>query len=243
MNTDEYYLERWNEKDLQNQLSPTKKRRFNNFLRFIKKYNVDVVDQSFIDYGCGSGWLYTNLKKHYPIKDFHVYDVTKLILQKLETQWPEVKIWYGDGTLPSILPSEKFQCAASIEVIEHVPYNLKESFIKDIKRILNKNGYLYITSPIRKYYDSVMTASDMQPVEDWLEINELKELLVTNNFQILEFGTIYIDKKQSTLHRYLLKWWVLKTVRILGIEKRYIALLERLNLGLSMYFFCRTLDK
>ena len=153
------------------------------FMMHVKHFTNDREKSkiNILDVGCGRGWL-SNLLSDYgtvtgiePVKE--VADFAK-------TLFPRINI--KTGTTKDLLADNEFENYDIIicsEVIEHIPDNLKNYFISDMKVLLKTKGFLIITTPRKEAQIEWMKfTSPNQPVEDWLDEKTLKELFTSANF-------------------------------------------------------------
>lgn len=238
---DGYYAERWEKAKLTETLGPSKRMRLSILLKYIStnKGNSDLL--KFLDYGCGSAWLYQYLK-HLDFDEYHIYDVTPSVVQKAKEMFPDVVPWTGTGDLPSNLPSDYFDLVASIEVIEHVPFAKKSDFLQDVRRVLKPGGYYFLTTPNADLKNVSLQPAESQPVEDWTSMSETKRLLTESGFTIVDYGSWYFRKKFSRVHSVLFSIRLLGWIERLGLIEPYRRVLGRFGLGLSLFFWCK-LDK
>jgi len=150
---------------------------------FIKK-NISNMDvHSLIDYGCGNGELFNNLKSHYEnvdIYDVNMEDVTK-----------------------------KYDCVTISHVLEHI-YDL-DDFIKNINNILNNDGYLYIEVPNMEYYEDFIVNGPLQEINiehiNFFSKYALNKLLIKHNFvaSTIQDDFFFINGKKYYVIRGLFK--------------------------------------
>lgn len=231
---DNYYLERWKKTNRIENIGQSKQKR----LDLLKSCLNELKVYRFLDYGCGNGWLYTKLGD-YPFLEYHIYDITPSVVKAVKELFPEVKEWYGNGDLPSEITSNYFDFVTSIEVLEHVPFSLKQDFLVDVYRVLQKGGYYFLTTPNGRYKSSAMPKDQEQPVEDWLTKSEVISMLRKSGFHIVRSGTWYLTENLSLLHRFIFNYRLIKILKLLSLYSNYVNLLGKLGFGLSMYFLCK----
>lgn len=149
------------------------------FLETAKLYldNENKEEINILDIGCGRGWLsnllsgYGNVLGIEPVKKVAVY------AKKL---FPALNIIPGTTKTISGKYSDHFHIVVCSEVIEHIPGEQRNDFLKDLHLLSKSQSFLIMTTPRKdaeaewkKYHDP------NQPVEEWLYEAELKEL-VTN---------------------------------------------------------------
>lgn len=238
---DGYYAERWGKAKLTKALGPSKKMRLSILLEYIKGLGGEVRLKRFLDYGCGSGWLYQHLK-HLNFDEHHIYDVTPSVVQTVKEMFPMVVPWAGTGDLPSAVPSANFDLVASIEVLEHVPFAKKKDFLLDVHRVLKPGGYYFLTTPNANFKRVALLPGQSQPVEDWTSMSETKRLLTESGFVIVDYGSWYFQRKFSRVHSLFFSVRLSAWLERFGLKASFHKALGRFGLGLSMFFWCRTAD-
>lgn len=113
------------------------------FLNFLSN---DIKNKTVLDVGCGFGWLEYRLKdkvKHITGIDVNDNDILKA---KNEINSKNVEFITGNA-LKLPFKDNNFDVVISSEVIEHLPKNSEECFLKEISRVLKKEGKLFLTTP------------------------------------------------------------------------------------------------
>lgn len=110
---------------------------------FEKKFNLHFKNKkSILEIGCAIG----GIAHIFSTKEcsVHAIDISKYVIARSKSLSPKVKFYVGD--IQKKIPiSKKFDYIFAFEVLEH----LKDPYkgIVNIKKILNKNGILIITTP------------------------------------------------------------------------------------------------
>lgn len=101
----------------------------------------DDAPRSILDVGCASGWFLSCVKKVYPRADCHGVDVYKEGIKYGVKKYPKLHLKVGDAhALPYKVGT--FDVVVCTEVLEHVED--PQSVLKEIKRVLKKNGILVV---------------------------------------------------------------------------------------------------
>jgi ubiquinone/menaquinone biosynthesis C-methylase UbiE len=108
-----------------------------------------IKSERILDLGCGYGQKIYSILNKYPKKDIIGVDISNKRINFLKETFPNKKFIVAD-VCNSKLKSNSFDIIISTSVIEHVENDVK--FINEIYRLLKRNGFLYITSVIRKPY-------------------------------------------------------------------------------------------
>ncbi len=104
---------------------------------------------TILDIGIGNGWvekkLFSQDKKGY---SFTGLDITPVNLKKLKRSLPGTYFVGDIIVVPKKLTSTTFSCVLLLEVLEHI--SPKDTFraLKNIKKLLQKNGHLILSVPI-----------------------------------------------------------------------------------------------
>ncbi|MFX1559082.1 MAG: class I SAM-dependent methyltransferase [Promethearchaeota archaeon] len=114
-----------------------------------------------LDVGCGDGWFGKRI-----IEDFgaevHGVDISMDALKKAELSGLKVKKQDLDGNKLSY-PNKYFDAVLCGDIIEHLINT--EFFLKEIRRVLKKNGFLILSVPnIATYYNRFLLLAGKFPV-------------------------------------------------------------------------------
>ncbi|MGZ9675101.1 class I SAM-dependent methyltransferase [Flavobacterium sp. GNP001] len=179
---DVYYEHLFIENPLWNKPFPNKEEllRWHIIKDFIETVESDQKKIKILDLGCGRGWLTHLMSNHGEVLGV---EPVKEVFFHAKKLFPDIK--FKCGTTKDLIKKYKdnFDLIVSSEVIEHIPDSEKVTFIKDIYKLLNKKGYLILTTPrkeVQKEWCS-FTSPD-QPVEDWLTEKEVEGLMFGENF-------------------------------------------------------------
>lgn len=165
-----------------------------NFLRMISSQLPKVFGSSMriLDVGCGRGWL-TNL-----LADFgncEGIDPVEAVVQYGRSLFPDLTLHVGYPD--TLLAQPNFQpvdLVVSSEVIEHIPDSKKMEFVQSLKKLVNSDGVIILTTPRKEVWDQWRTVSQPnQPVEDWITEAKLQEVFHACGFQALGCERIYFD--------------------------------------------------
>lgn len=105
--------------------------------------------RTILDYGCGEGRYIGILKEYFPESSIYAGDISEIGLQITKEKYPYVKCVSMDDELLDI-ENNCFDLIICIEVLEHV-HNVKKS-IREIERLLRKNGTIIMTTPCANKY-------------------------------------------------------------------------------------------
>lgn len=139
------------------------------------------INKEFIEF-CRRTWNFKNL-------EFEIMDI--LNLKDIE----EIKKKYG-----------KFDAVLCFEVLEHIPPNKTADFLCNIRRLIEEDGLLFLSTPNKRVYD--INAYTEDHINE-MEYEVLTELLEKNDFKIIStFGIFSLNKfaiapllKLNLIHR------------------------------------------
>jgi len=145
--------------------------------KFLKKSFVAL------DVGCGDGrmeeLLAPSVKKIIGVD----YQERPLEFARLLVTHKNVKFIRNDKKLP--VHDNSIDAVVCFDVIEHISINAVNSFVKEIKRVLRKNGIFIVTTPNRKELRGRFFGHKIDPkhYQEFI-IPELQELLEKNGFRV-----------------------------------------------------------
>ena len=136
------------------------------------------------DVGCGRGWLAQLLSQFGEVTGF---DRSTTEAKK---RYPGLR-FVECNVLE--LPRDTFDVAVCSEVVEHVRTEEQPKLMESLFLILRPGGTLIMTTPNKPKASRLTTElsleHELQPVEDWLDVRELREL-VSLRFEIRRIGTV-----------------------------------------------------
>jgi 2-polyprenyl-3-methyl-5-hydroxy-6-metoxy-1,4-benzoquinol methylase len=105
-----------------------------------------------VDLGCGDGRLLIALKSngYFSQNEFYGVDISKEKINYLKDVLPEVKPIVSDASDIKELNNNEFDVVICSQLIEHVPS--EDSLIKEIRRLVKRDGIVYVSSIIKKWY-------------------------------------------------------------------------------------------
>ena len=146
-----------------------------------------------LDLGCGRGWLSHLLSS---FGECEGIDPVEAVVEHARQLFPQID--FQAGTVQSLRRGENFRpydIVVCSEVIEHVPYCEQEDFIKGIKGVLSKEGFVVLTTPRFEVFEKWMefTNNRKQPIDDWLSEQQVRDLFASNGFKAIGVERIYFD--------------------------------------------------
>jgi SAM-dependent methyltransferase len=101
---------------------------------------------ALLDVGCNAGELLGYCRALYPEMRLAGVDVNSNILEKVREYLPGADLHTaGAESLP--LPDASFDCVTCIEVLEHIPPDLRARALGEIRRVLRPGGRLVLRVP------------------------------------------------------------------------------------------------
>ncbi len=159
--------------------------------------------ESFLDVGTGDGRFIYEVKNKFPDKYLRGIDLSSKAISFAKAFVSNEECILGDITDPAIFDGVKFSHISCIEVLEHIPPNQLNSFVKGISQHLKDNGTLLITVPsdnvpvIAKHFQHFNIESLSKTISPYFKIIDFKyinqrnlmvkviESLLQNKFFIL----------------------------------------------------------
>ncbi len=158
--------------------------RWNEIKKELEKLHISGSTQHIMEIGCGRGWLCKKLSDYGTITGI---DPVEPVIRYAKKLFPQLEFHTGySAAFIQQFPDKKFDLIVSTEVIEHVTD--KKIFMHEIRSMLKPNGVVILTTPRLEHYDDSIKAyggDPNQPVEEWMSEPELKELLESTGFTII----------------------------------------------------------
>jgi len=101
---------------------------------------------SFLDVGCNVGELLGDCRDRYPAMRLAGVEINHVALNKAHQDLPGACLCVARAdNLP--FPDESFDCVACIEVLEHMPAELRQQSLLEMRRVLRRGGRLVLRVP------------------------------------------------------------------------------------------------
>lgn len=115
----------------------------------------DISNYTVLDFGCGSGRYLKGFARIFKKENLHGVDVDTTAIQVPDEEGFQVKaLDPNKAVLP--YPDAHFDFVFSSNVIEHIPYDLYLTYVKEISRVLKTGGTLFVCAPnypFKRLYD------------------------------------------------------------------------------------------
>ena len=199
----------WNENGKFKILHQIKSHRMTYILEQINNRNIKNL--KILDVGCGGGIICEPLARLGAKVTGIDFAPNNIIAAKIHSKKNKLKINYINKDIEKSKLDEKFDIILMFEVLEHLD-NWKKT-IKNIKKNLNKNGLIIISTINRNLLSKIFAITIAENVINWIpkgthdynkliKPNELKEILSKENFyfnnlQGLVFDPLNMDWKLS----------------------------------------------
>jgi len=122
--------------------------------RFI--LDKDIKNKIILDIGCGNGWFESNVLKRGAKKIIGIDNDENNL--KIASDYLKSNKFIGKKSNALKLPLK--ECSADTitvwEVIEHLPRNSEEVFLKEAKRVLKENGVMYLSVPLNSFLSCIL---------------------------------------------------------------------------------------
>ncbi|MFA5293179.1 MAG: class I SAM-dependent methyltransferase [Phycisphaerae bacterium] len=165
-------------------------------------------DFRILELGCGRGLLAAKLLRFGKVK---AVDLAEKTIEDNRKFYPEIEFEVADLSKP-IRFDTQFDMVVSMEVIEHLPYNLQEQLIKNAYDSLKTGGHLILTTP-NKTAQQEHKIKLFQPIEDHLTVQEIEKLVakyfvIINIFTVIyRFKSRFIDILWKRLFYFINIYW------------------------------------
>ncbi len=221
-------------------------------IELLQKYNSSSRRFSFVDIGCGEGKLIYALYKKGLLKNAERIvgvDISFEKIKLLKEYLPFVEAYVCDAQNLNIFDNNSFDVVVSNQVIEHVPNDKK--MLKKIYRILKPNGYLYISTVLKKWYGFWVYYEkgkgfklDPTHVKEYRSKEEFLGLLEEVGFKVKKYNISEIWYPITDLIlRVLSKLKIIKLVPDLYEKYKYLRSLRSLKIKIIGYFMIEVVAK
>jgi len=205
------------------------------------KYIKSIEWKSCLDLGCGDGSLlyaldlngYLNNKKVYAID---ISDSRLNLVRKIDDKF---RCFVNDACDMKNIGDGSIDFLFTTQLIEHVSDD--EKMIKEIHRVLRKNGYVYLSTVFKKWYGwyfyrcNGKWVLDPTHLREYTEDNQLFEIFRKYDFELIESkkSLIWRPLLDFILRRLIFK--IMKPKRNI-YENRFLKMLRNFKVPLLGYY-------
>jgi len=227
----DYYNSRWANQEY---INPFALQRLIAILEMLN--DTDLEKPKILDLGCGTGWLTAILNEFGPTTGI---ELAPKAVEAAKYKYPAAEFLAGN-VFELELPEKKYDIVISQEVIEHV--DDQETYLKIATSFLRTGGYLILTTPnaynLNHWTKEALVHWDLQPIENWLTMREVKRLL-EKRFCVLKSMTIIDEFGTKGPYKVLSSVKINKILDVLKLKAFKNKLALRLGLGLHIVLLAR----
>lgn len=128
--------------------------------RFIINQLKKTKFNSLLDIGCGDGFLINLIKNNFQREKLFGADVSTKVIEINSSRYEGIKFFPLDISNENIQEKDKYDVVICSEVIEHLE-NWKQA-LKNLSKLIDKNGYLILTTQSGKRYLSDINNGHLQ---------------------------------------------------------------------------------
>ena len=205
------------------------------------KYIKLIKWENCLDLGCGDGsLLYALVQNGYlDNKEVYAIDISDSRLNLVRKTNNKFQCFANDACNMKDIADESIDFLFTTQLIEHVPDD--EKMIKEIHRVLRKNGYMYLSTIFRKWYGWYFYRCNGKWVLDPTHLREYTENnQLIGNFRKYNFDLV--ESKKSLMWRPMLDFIfrrmifkIIKPKRNI-YENRFLKLLRNFKFPLLGYY-------
>jgi 2-polyprenyl-3-methyl-5-hydroxy-6-metoxy-1,4-benzoquinol methylase len=205
------------------------------------KYIEMVNWKTYLDLGCGDGSLLyaLNKKGYFNNKIVYAIDLSEKRINFVKKINKEFICFIDDACNLQNIKDNSVDFLVSTQLIEHVPDD--KDMIKEINRVLNKNGIVYLSTVFKKWYGWYFYRCN----DKWtLDPTHMREY--TQDNQLFDFFGEYdlevIENKKTLVWRPLIDFVFRRVIfRIISpkrnvFENRFLRIVRNIKLPILGYY-------
>ena len=193
--------------------------------------STGLLHPRICDFGCGAGWLSAILGLFGPTIGVDLSDAG---MRSASERFPHVQ-YEAANIFEWAHERNYFDVVVSQEVIEHVED--QAAFVQVACDLLKPGGYLILTTPNASAFNAMpmeaRKAWSNQPIENWIDRRQLKDLL-RPRFEEIQISTIITGMGTAGLHRIVNSHKVAMIWGYLGLGGFWRKTTYRLGYGLHL---------
>lgn len=164
-------------------------------------YNAKTVfpylkrDTSMLDIGCWTGQLYRAMSNS-DVK-YTGIDISSQAIQKAKLISPQGK-WFVGSVLKLPFRDKMFGVVTLFDVIEHIPKGFEERCIKEIRRVMKKNGIIFLSTPADNFLSKASDPAFFLIGHRHYNMETLQKIFKKGNFKVSRSwttgGFVYVSQ-------------------------------------------------
>ncbi|MCJ7792569.1 MAG: class I SAM-dependent methyltransferase [Candidatus Marinimicrobia bacterium] len=178
--------------------------------QLLLKFLDDVNWESYSDLGCGDGSLLyaLNKKGYFNNKVVYAIDLSKNRISLVKKINKDFRCFVDNACNIRNIKDNSIDFLVSTQVIEHVPSD--NDMIKEISRVLSKNGIVYLSTVFKKWYGWYFNRCngkwtlDPTHVREYTQDNQLLDVFRNYGFKIV--------KNKKSLVYFLIANYILRRI-------------------------------
>jgi SAM-dependent methyltransferase len=112
---------------------------------------------AILDFGCGCG----RLVRHWATlsgPEIHATDYNRELVGWVDANLPFVRATFNELEPPLRYPDASFDLVYALSVFTHLPEDLEQHWVKELRRVLRPGGFLFFTAHGESYFDRLVGA-------------------------------------------------------------------------------------
>lgn len=222
-----YYTNRWSSFACANRLEMARIAKVLELLATVEFRDTPKI----CDLGCGAGWSSNILRTFGAVVGVDLSDVSACKIRYPHCEFMSQNIIEWDP------PESEFDAVVSMEVLEHITYPDQERLILNARKMLKPNGCLVLTTPNKLAMDHISGGGrtwSNQPVEDWLNASQLKQLVRRSGFKLRRMTSVVLDVPNGGIYRIINSGKIRRITELLGVSAQWTQVALSANFGLHL---------
>lgn len=126
--------------------------RYDSYLKLLRFNNLDKKRLNILDIGCSLGDFTARVERALKPREIWAIDISEVAIEKARIKYKNSKINFKVGSLPNLVEfkDNSFNLLLSLEVLYYMAKEDRIKALKEMKRVLKKDGFILISVNINK---------------------------------------------------------------------------------------------
>lgn len=165
----------------------------------------DIKDKDILDIGCGYGWCELNLLAR-GVKKISAIEISENALKTIRQNIKDRRLTLKTGDTAQLpFENESFDTIVSWEVLEHIPKHTEQPMFKEVRRVLRKGGFFYLSTPNKNVFSNIFDPAWWFGHRHY-SVKNLRRFAKINGFGVVE-------------EKIIGKWWTVFSIINLYVSK------------------------